>query len=98
MIADEPGMHLHDRFTRGEALTDEERAQLEARYEAQDRAEAEELGLNVPWRRHLEPMPMLSSIDIISSKGATRSSYLERRSEQTSSQTLARGAPTVHDR
>lgn len=45
MISDELGKQLHDRATRGETLSSEEQAQLEAWYTAQDRAETEELGL-----------------------------------------------------
>jgi uncharacterized coiled-coil DUF342 family protein len=36
---------LHDRVTRGEALTAEERAQLQEWYEEQDQAEFQQLGL-----------------------------------------------------
>ena len=36
---------LHDRATRGETLSPEERSQLEEWYAAQDRAEADDLGL-----------------------------------------------------
>ncbi len=35
-----PVQKLHSRFTRGEVLTEEERSQLNAWYERQDRAEA----------------------------------------------------------
>ena len=40
MVSDELGKQLHDRATRGEALTIEEQAQLEAWYAEQDRVEA----------------------------------------------------------
>jgi hypothetical protein len=43
MIFDEFGMQLHDRYTRGETLTAEEQAQLEAWYREQDAAEAQQL-------------------------------------------------------
>ncbi|MCL4263492.1 MAG: hypothetical protein KJ069_09760 [Anaerolineae bacterium] len=46
MISDELGVQLHDRWTRGESLTEEELAQLAAWYEAQD--EAERKLLNIP--------------------------------------------------
>ncbi len=39
MVSDELGKQLHDRATRGHALTAEEQAQLEVWYAAQDRAE-----------------------------------------------------------
>jgi chromosome segregation ATPase len=39
---------LHDRITRGEALTAEEKAQLHEWYEAQDQAEFQQLGLASP--------------------------------------------------
>lgn len=39
MVSDELGKQLHDRATRGEALSIEERAQLEAWYAEKDRAE-----------------------------------------------------------
>jgi hypothetical protein len=39
---------LHDRFTRGEQLTDEELAHLEARYRAQDHAESDLLAKSYP--------------------------------------------------
>ena len=45
MVADEPGKQLHDRATRGEALSAQERAVLETWYTAQDRAEMESLDL-----------------------------------------------------
>jgi peptidoglycan hydrolase CwlO-like protein len=45
MVSDELGKQLHDRATRGEALSVEERAQLEDWYATQDRAEADQLGL-----------------------------------------------------
>lgn len=45
MVPDELGKQLHDRVTRGEALTAEEQAQLEDWYATQDRAEADQLGL-----------------------------------------------------
>jgi hypothetical protein len=43
MIFDELRMQLHDRYTRGETLTAEEQAQLEAWYREQDAAEAQQL-------------------------------------------------------
>jgi len=45
MIPDERGQQLHDRATRGQALSPDERAQLDDWYAAQDRMEAAELGL-----------------------------------------------------
>ena len=39
---------MHDRATRGETLSPEERAQLEEWYAAQDRAEADDLSLTEP--------------------------------------------------
>ncbi|MFQ5859019.1 MAG: initiation control protein YabA [Anaerolineae bacterium] len=45
MVSDNTGKRLHDRATRGEELSEEEQAQLEAWYAIQDRAEADELGL-----------------------------------------------------
>lgn len=42
-MSDELAKRLHDRATRGEALSAEERDQLERWYEAQDRAEMEAL-------------------------------------------------------
>jgi hypothetical protein len=47
MISDELGYQLHDRVTRGETLTVEDQARLEAWYAAQDRADMERLGLTV---------------------------------------------------
>jgi hypothetical protein len=43
MISDELGMQLHDRWTRGQKLTAEERAQLEAWYQQRDAVEAQQL-------------------------------------------------------
>ena len=45
MVSDELGKQLHDRATRGEALSAQERAVLETWYTAQDRAEMESLDL-----------------------------------------------------
>jgi hypothetical protein len=45
MVPDELGKQLHDRATRGEALSTEEQAQLEDWYATQDRAESDRLGL-----------------------------------------------------
>lgn len=42
-MSDDLGAQLHDRATRGEALSPEEQKQLERWYEAQDRAEEEAL-------------------------------------------------------
>jgi hypothetical protein len=39
MLSDELGMQLHDRETRGELLTEQERTQLEAWYAQKDAAE-----------------------------------------------------------
>ena len=44
MVSDEVGVELHERATRGEQLSAEEQAQLEAWYAAQDEAEADLLG------------------------------------------------------
>lgn len=44
-MTDEEALRLHDRSARGEALTDDESARLEAWYAAQDAAEAREIGL-----------------------------------------------------
>ena len=46
MVTDTLGQHLHDRATRGEGLSAEERAQLDEWYAAKDASEAKELGLN----------------------------------------------------
>ena len=43
MISDELGIQLHDRRTRGQTLTAEEQMQLEAWYQQQDAAEAQQL-------------------------------------------------------
>ncbi len=43
-MAKDLGPQLHDRATRGEALTPDEQKRLEAWYQAMDRAEAAELG------------------------------------------------------
>lgn len=43
MISEELGMQLHDRWTRGQTLTAEEQVQLEAWYQQQDAAEAQQL-------------------------------------------------------
>ena len=43
MVPDEAGKRLHDRRTRHETLSDEEQAQLERWYAAQDQAEDGEL-------------------------------------------------------
>jgi hypothetical protein len=48
MISNKTGKRLHDRATRGEQLTPEEEAQLEAWYTAQDMAEADLLPKNRP--------------------------------------------------
>ncbi len=42
-MTDEEALHLHDRASRGEPLTGQESAQLDAWYAAQDAAEALEL-------------------------------------------------------
>lgn len=47
MIDDEQGRELHDRFTRGEPLTGEEQASLQTWYDAQDQAEASQLGVAI---------------------------------------------------
>ncbi len=46
MISDEVGKQLHDKATRGESLSPEERTQLENWYALQDDAESKELGLS----------------------------------------------------
>jgi len=48
MVSDELGKQLHDRATRGEALSAQERASLETWYAAQDRAEMDALDLATP--------------------------------------------------
>jgi len=48
MVSDELGKQLHDRATRGETLSAQERASLEAWYAAQDRAEMDALDLTTP--------------------------------------------------
>jgi peptidoglycan hydrolase CwlO-like protein len=48
MISDELGKQLHDRATRGETLSAQERASLETWYAAQDRAEMTALNLTTP--------------------------------------------------
>jgi len=45
MVSDEIGKQLHNRATRGEVLSAEEQAHLEEWYATQDRAEADQLGL-----------------------------------------------------
>ena len=45
MVTDDLGKQLHNRVTRGEALSTEEQAQLEDWYATQDRAESDQLGL-----------------------------------------------------
>ena len=47
-VSDELGRQLHDRATRGESLSVEEREQLEAWYVLLDRTEMEMLGLVTP--------------------------------------------------
>lgn len=47
MVSDELGEQLHDRATRGAALSAEEQAHLEGWYATQDRTEMDELGLTV---------------------------------------------------
>lgn len=46
MIPNEKGQQLHDRVTRGEELSPEEKQLLEEWYAVQDQAEADLLGLN----------------------------------------------------
>ena len=46
MVSDELGKQLHDRATRGETLSAQERASLETWYAAQDRAEMDALGVS----------------------------------------------------
>ena len=48
MVPDELGKQLHDRATRGEALSVQERASLETWYAAQDRVEMDALDLTTP--------------------------------------------------
>ena len=48
MVSDELGKQLHDRATRGETLSAQERALLETWYAAQDRAEMDTLDLTTP--------------------------------------------------
>lgn len=48
MITDKIAKQLHDRATRGESLTPEERTQLENWYMLQDQNESEQLGLSKP--------------------------------------------------
>jgi peptidoglycan hydrolase CwlO-like protein len=45
MVSDELGKRLHDRATRGESLSTQERDQLEGWYASQDRTEMEALDL-----------------------------------------------------
>ena len=45
MVSDELGKQLHDRATRGETLSAQERASLETWYATQDRAEMDSLDL-----------------------------------------------------
>ncbi|PKO20844.1 MAG: hypothetical protein CVU38_17935 [Chloroflexi bacterium HGW-Chloroflexi-1] len=47
MRSDDLGLQLHDRVTRGEQLSAEDQARLEAWYAAQDRAEMEQLDLTI---------------------------------------------------
>jgi peptidoglycan hydrolase CwlO-like protein len=48
MVSDELGKQLHDRATRGETLSAQERASLETWYAAQDRVEMDVLDLTTP--------------------------------------------------
>jgi peptidoglycan hydrolase CwlO-like protein len=48
MVSDELGKQLHDRATRGETLSVQERVSLETWYAAQDRAEMDALDLTTP--------------------------------------------------
>lgn len=45
MLADKKGKELHDKATKGELLSLEEKEQLESWYAAQDKMEAEAIGL-----------------------------------------------------
>lgn len=56
-MSDDEALRLHDRAARGELLTDEETAQLEAWYAAQDAAEARELS-----SIHAEPVDLTNRI------------------------------------
>ena len=48
MIADDTGQMLHDKATRGVSLSQDEQAQLDQWYMAQDNAEAAALGVTPP--------------------------------------------------
>jgi predicted RNase H-like nuclease (RuvC/YqgF family) len=55
MVSDEVGMKLHDRATRGQTLTAEEQALLQAWYDQGDRAEAEMLARNqAVWQTRIQ--------------------------------------------
>ncbi|HRQ37046.1 MAG TPA: hypothetical protein PLD25_03915 [Chloroflexota bacterium] len=60
MISDELGVQLHDRWTRGESLTEEEMAQLAGWYEVQD--EAERKLLNIP-DTHTDLVQLQAQVD-----------------------------------
>jgi hypothetical protein len=75
MVSDELGLKLHDRATRGERLTAEEQAQLEAWYAAQDRAEMAQLGLIEPAR---DLAALQAQVDLATAQVATISKRIQK--------------------
>lgn len=79
MISDELGVQLHDRWTRGESLTEEELAQLAAWYEAQD--EAEQKLLSMP-DTHADLVQMQAQIDTAVAELARLTNFIQEKTAE----------------
>jgi hypothetical protein len=75
MVSDELGLKLHDRATRGERLSAEEQAQLEAWYAVQDRAEMAHLDLTEPAR---DLSALQAQVDSATARVATISKQIQK--------------------
>ncbi len=82
------GQRLHDRATRGQKLSGEERAQLEAWYAEMDRAEAADLGLGEEARRGVLPARIEKTLAEIAS-AARRIRELDRKAREIEQENAA---------
>lgn len=82
---------LHDRHTRGEALSEEEQAQLQKWYAAQDRAEMDELNLT-------PTADTIAALQVQIDSALTQLAVITRRIQETAAEneTLRREVADLH--
>jgi hypothetical protein len=78
MVTNELGQQLHDRATRGEALSEEEQRQLNEWYEIQDRAEMEMLSRSWAKRTDESAEPLRSQIDSARAQIITTTQHIQK--------------------